>query len=507
VLEVAKFFKMNIVDKVSFMRKIVIDGSNTSGFQRTALIGTGGCIEENNVNLSSICLEEDSCKIIKQENSNGINKKIYDLSRLGIPLIELATEPDIKTPDQAKEVAEFIGMVLRSTGKVKRGLGTIRQDVNVSIKNGVRVEIKGAQQLDMIPTLIINEILRQDNLNNIYSELRKRHIVISKSNMITDLLKNTTSKILRKSLDNNGIIIGIKITNIKGFFKLNIQPDKRFGTEIAGRVKPLGVKGLFHSDELPNYGVTQKEVDLIKKELECLEDDGFIIIADEKDKAISAINEVKQFLTDLKLAKEVRQALPDGTTKFLRPMPGSARMYPETDVPSFEINSELLDSLPKIVLLTQKYKELESKYNISLSQGKEFLKEGFDLEKLSLLYSNLSPKFIVEFLINYPKDIKKRYGVECDVKKYYKEILQKINDDIISKDAGFEVLLLMSQDLSVDYEQFKAISEDKIEKIIKSVIDKNKDAPFNALMGLSMKELKGKTDGKVVNKILNKLIK
>ena len=155
----AKLLNMKIVDSIQFMRKTVIDGSNVSGFQRTALIGTDGFIEVNGkkIGVESLCLEEEAAQVVKR----GKQKDVYNISRLGIPLLEIATAPEISSPEECKEAAAHIGMLLRSTGKCKRGIGSIRQDVNISIKGGARTEIKGFQDIKNIPHVITNEIERQ----------------------------------------------------------------------------------------------------------------------------------------------------------------------------------------------------------------------------------------------------------------------------------------------------------------------------------------------------------
>ncbi|MCK4714219.1 MAG: Glu-tRNA(Gln) amidotransferase subunit GatE, partial [Candidatus Aenigmarchaeota archaeon] len=142
---VATLLKCDVPDEIHVMRKQVIDGSNTTGFQRTAIVGLDGRIEtpSGDVGVTNLNLEEDACQILGRKDKT----VTYGLNRLCIPLIEIGTTPDIRTPEHAKEVAARIGMILRSTGKVMRGLGTIRQDVNVSVRGGARVEIKGAQDL------------------------------------------------------------------------------------------------------------------------------------------------------------------------------------------------------------------------------------------------------------------------------------------------------------------------------------------------------------------------
>ncbi|MAG20002.1 Glu-tRNA(Gln) amidotransferase GatDE subunit E [archaeon] len=158
-LEISLLLNTKIVDEIQVMRKTVIDGSNTSGFQRTALIAYNGYIKtsKGRVGIESISLEEDAARKIKETKDS----VTYRLDRLGIPLIEITTAPDIKDSEHAKEVAEYIGMLLRSTDKTKRGIGTIRQDINLSISNNPRIELKGFQNLRIIPKVIEKEIKRQ----------------------------------------------------------------------------------------------------------------------------------------------------------------------------------------------------------------------------------------------------------------------------------------------------------------------------------------------------------
>lgn len=161
-LQIAKMLKCDIPEEIHIMRKTVIDGSNTAGFQRTAIIGLNGSLEtsQGNVRITNVCLEEESAGIVEKKE----NEILYRLDRLGIPLIEIGTAPDIKNPEHAKEVAEKLGMIIRSTGKSQRGIGVTREDINISIKGGERIEVKGVQNLDLIPKIIENEVLRQIDL-------------------------------------------------------------------------------------------------------------------------------------------------------------------------------------------------------------------------------------------------------------------------------------------------------------------------------------------------------
>ena len=258
VAEVSLLLNSKIIEEIQVMRKTVLDGSNTSAFQRTMLIATDGSIETNSgsVSILSVCLEEDAARLINQDE----NTKTFRLDRLGIPLIEIATGPDISNPDQAKEAAYKIGQILRATGKVKRGLGTIRQDLNVSIKEGGRVELKGVQKLDMIPVWIQREIERQVALVSIMKELNKRG---SEKDLkfefvpLTQIFVNTNSKIISNSIKKNGGVFGIKLNYFRDILGTEIQKGRRFGTELADHAKTYGLSGLFHIDELPKWHLSR----------------------------------------------------------------------------------------------------------------------------------------------------------------------------------------------------------------------------------------------------------
>lgn len=157
-IKIALLLNCEIYPVVQIMRKMVIDGSNTSGFQRTFLIGHDGYVETSfgKVGIDSVALEEDAARIIERDEK----KAVYRLDRLGIPLVEIGTAPDMGKPEQIKECALKIGEILRAC-KVKRGIGTIRQDVNVSIKGHDRVEIKGFQDPRMMIETVDKEIERQ----------------------------------------------------------------------------------------------------------------------------------------------------------------------------------------------------------------------------------------------------------------------------------------------------------------------------------------------------------
>jgi len=250
VLVIASVLESNIFSEIYPMRKTVIDGSNTTGFQRTMLVSQGGHIDVDgeNILVQSICLEEDAAKLL---NDKG-NIREYSLERLGVPLIEIALEPVEGNPKKIKKIALSLGRLLRSTKKVTRGIGSIRQDVNVSVKNGGGVvEVKGVQQLDQLEKVIEFEAKRQHGLVKIAQKINSNFVEISKINDvfdITDSFRNCESKIIQKSLKDNSIIKAIRIRNFAGMFSYSPYEGIRLGKEIGQLVKFYGIEGVFHSD-------------------------------------------------------------------------------------------------------------------------------------------------------------------------------------------------------------------------------------------------------------------
>ncbi|TEU10822.1 Glu-tRNA(Gln) amidotransferase subunit GatE, partial [Candidatus Bathyarchaeota archaeon] len=338
------------VDEVHVMRKIVVDGSNTTGFQRTCVTSLGGSVEvgDRSYGLTQICLEEDAARKIAEE---GIVSR-YRIDRLGIPLIEVTTAPDIHSPEEAEEVALAIGRILRATGKVRRGLGTIRQDVNVSIEGGALIEIKGVQELALVSKVVEYEVQRQTALLEIASELKKRGV--SESDIgkelvdASEVFRETKSRIIKNALREGGSVHALKLKGFGGLVGRELCPNRRLGTEMADYAKFWGgVKGIFHTDELPAYDISEGEVKKLKAKVGASKSDAVVIVADEAEKCSRALMAVADRAREalIGVPQDTRAADPDGTTHFTRPRPGAARMYPETDVVSIVVTPERIESL------------------------------------------------------------------------------------------------------------------------------------------------------------------
>ncbi len=377
-LKVALLLNAKIVDEIQVMRKTVVDGSNVSGFQRTALVAMNGYIDsaEGKISIPTICLEEEAAQKI-EEGKDFIR---YRLDRLGIPLIEIATGTEIKNPEHAKEVAGHIGMVLRSVEGVKRGLGTIRQDVNISIKQGARTEIKGFQELRSMPKVIESEVKRQ----------------------------------------------------------------------------------------------------------------------------LEALKQGK------KLGREVRKTEPDLTTSFLRPMPGAARLYPETDVLPVIIEKSHIEKLRKELpkLLAHKVEDFEKKYNLPKQLAKELVDDE-RFEPFIKKFKKIEPLALANILVNIPKEIKSRFDIDSSklTDTDFEEVLDYLNEGKIAKEAVIDLLIKKIKGEKIDLSHFEAVSEEGLENEVKEIIKQKPGLSVSAYMGLVMAKHRGKVDGKRVMEMVKKFIK
>ena len=344
-LLISSALNSKIFSEIHVMRKTVIDGSNTSGFQRTMLVAQGGqiMVDEKKVGVQSICLEEDAGKLIKDES----NQRFFSLDRLGVPLVEIALEPVSGDPAFVRKIALTLGRLLRVTKKVARGIGTIRQDVNVSIDGGGVVEIKGVQQLEQLEKIIEYEAKRQYGLKLISEKINSLGTYdIDESDVFTisSLLENCNSKIIKKSLENENVIKAIRVKKFSGIFGFEPFSGIRLGKEIGELVRFFGIGGVFHSDELPNYGIENEDIQKIRKYLELEQHDAFLIIAGREPTLDFAVNSIINRIRNAKNGPlaETRAATQTNETIFLRPRPGASRMYPETDIPTIKVsNNEL----------------------------------------------------------------------------------------------------------------------------------------------------------------------
>ncbi len=448
-LVVAMHLNATPLNEVHIMRKMVIDGSNTSGFQRTAIVAMNGHLDTSRgtVHIPIIAIEEESAGIV----SNSESKATYRLDRLGIPLIEISTAPDIKDGAHLSEVAEKIGLILRTSGKVARGLGTIRQDVNISTDGGARVEIKGAQDLKLLPQLVENEVNRQLEIVRILNLLRNSGVMPLKKNTrdLSSLFKNTNAPLILSGLKNGYSIIAQKFPAHKSILGIQIQPGKRYGTELSDYAKRAGVKGIIHSDEdFAKYGISEQEFISIKKALDAADSDAFIMVVAPKDQAERAIDYALERANINGVPPETRRANPDATSSYMRPLPGRARLYPETDVPPIPLTNEILGSLEKGESLDDKIERLETLLNKDMATIMLKSRNLHLFDKLIVM--GLDPIIVATTLENSVVSLR-REGIDfSDLEKSMVELFSEYKKGTFVKAAIPEVLKYMAKGARVD---------------------------------------------------------
>ena len=550
-LTVSAMLNAKPLDLMQTMRKTVVDGSNTTGFQRTTLISRDGIleVEGGDVRIDVLCLEEDSARKLDTITRQESVEVMYNLDRLGLPLIEIATAPDIKSPGHAKDTAIALGRTLRDTRRVRRGLGSIRQDLNVSIACGDRVEIKGCQDLSWIPRIIELEMARQLHFYRLANELRgemglpilpnnrddddseiEQSVAqeVSKKltlniNDVSDLFSSCESKMVTSSLDSGGVMLALVLPGLAGKIGTKVMDSQgsqmpRLGRELAGAAKLAGVKGIFHSDELPAYGITQDYVDAVRENLSLNKQDAFLLCCAPKWQAElaleSSLNRAR--MAWHRLPKEVRNVVikkgapEDGTTSPMRPLPGGARMYPETDIPNFELTEskwkEVLDNLP--MSQAERKSRLESE-EMSEDQAKQLLSKQLD-DMYFEFKANLPAKAWASILMDN----------EGQNPQFLADVLQSKEQGFVSRD-GMNALITEFSNKPYSMESMAAWAEENglkpadasdLESVVKSVVESRLEfvkergmGAMGPLMGLVMKEAKG-ADGKQVSDLLRKQI-
>lgn len=533
-LESALIFSLalnsSVMDEIHVMRKIVIDGSNTSGFQRTMLVALGGHLEVKGkrIGVQSISLEEDAAKLISDKQG----MKEYGLDRLGIPLVEIALEPVTDRPSELKEIAHALGRLLRSSKRVARGLGSIRQDVNVSVLGGSVVEVKGVQKLDQLVSVIEYESMRQYGLALVAKKLAELGVQDSdigdKVENLDQILKDSASKIVKKILaQDDSTLAGIRVKKMAGMLGFEPYPGIRLGKELGQLVKFYGIEGVFHSDELPAYGITQEEVESVKQALDIADgkhNAAFIIVGGPKGRVERATEAV---IARLKMASngvqpETRSATADGKTLFSRPRPGAARMYPETDIPTVHVSKSelqrLIDRVPRP--WDEIVEGLSKKYGMNkILTEKIFDSDYLDVfERIVQAARKISPTFIASKLTEDLISLE-RQGLDPVnlTEDKITEIFRRLDAGDIAKESVVLIFQNLMKDPSTSMEEAIrqtgsiSLDDEEISKILDKVIRDNASSveqkgmgALGMLMGRSMEALRGKADGQKINSMLRR---
>ncbi|MFX0167731.1 MAG: Glu-tRNA(Gln) amidotransferase subunit GatE [Candidatus Hodarchaeota archaeon] len=523
-LEIALLMNAEPVDEIQIMRKLVIDGSNTTGFQRSVVVAFGGTIkvDELTVPIQTIGIEEDAARKIREEG----NKTYWRIDRLGIPLIEVATAPVMKTPEQAQATALRIGQIFRVTKKVKRGLGTIRQDINVSIKDGAIIEIKGVQKLNLIKQVVKYEVQRQVELLNIRKELKEKGIqanaIKNTLHDVTSLFQQSDSKVIKAALKRKEGVFALLLPGFAGFVGRELQPNRRLGSEFADYAQFWGnVQGIFHSDELPKYGITAEDLKRLRTHLKSKPADAIILVAAIKQDATEALEAVAQRARDVLngVPEETRGPLEEGTTRYMRPRPGAARMYPETDVAPVAIDSERLNRIKNALpeLPEKKLEQFRTQFHLSAELAQIMIRSlRIDLfEVIAQKHPELAVTLAATLETLWTNLEREGLAVDDIPEEQVILLFDRLAENRFAKEAIEDLLSWLAQhptsttDDGLQELGLTTISETELKEIVERVVAKNtaiikerKERAMGPLMGLVMKEVRGRADGKLVNDLL-----
>ncbi|MFQ5969972.1 MAG: Glu-tRNA(Gln) amidotransferase subunit GatE [Nitrososphaerales archaeon] len=526
-LIIALALKSNIVDEIHVMRKIVIDGSNTSGFQRTVLVANGGTIETplKTVRVQTISLEEDAAKLISDDG----NVRTYGLDRLGTALVEVALEPITGTPEEIMHVALALGRLLRASKRVARGLGTIRQDVNISITGGGVIEVKGVQKLDQLVKVIKYEVMRQHGLILITKKLEERNLksedLDDSAVDVTSVFKNSACKVIKKVIENKGVVMAVKLKGFAGMLAYEPYEGIRLGKEFGELVRFYGLGGVFHSDELPAYGITKEELEAISKVISLRNTDAFVLVAGSQDNvedAAKAITERTRYAL-IGVPAETRAPTHESKTVYSRPRPGAARMYPETDIAPIPVTKQMLDSLKgKVPKSWDAFVgELRTKYGLNRTLAEKM----FDSDHLEVFEdiaesTHVASTFIAATLTESLVSLERR-GLDLNAltSNIIKEAFVKLDKGEVAKESIvpiFEKILkngALNTDEAIEKLGLKTISDEELNELLDKIIQEDAmiiaDKGVNALsvvMGKAMTTLRGKVDGQKVNALLKQKI-
>jgi glutamyl-tRNA(Gln) amidotransferase subunit E len=525
-LSLALLLNAHPVDEILVMRKIVVDGSNTSGFQRTALIATEGELEVGGrrISISTICLEEDAARKVREADG----MVVYRLDRLGIPLIEVATGPDITSGAEAREVAQEIGALLRATRRVRRGIGSIREDVNVSVEGGRRIEIKGVQELGKIQEYVDTEVARQNRLLAVREELTRSGATVPDRapTDVTSLLRGIATGPLAEVDRKGAFALAVGLPGFAGTLTSAHGSEERLGRELADQVRAVGLRGLIHSDELPAYGIDASATREVRRALGLSERDAFVLVVDRsRDRATSALRRVveraKAALEGV--PSETRDPLPDGHTRYSRPLPGRDRMYPETDIPPIPVTADHLGRLARELpeRPSALRSRLEREHGLAAEVVRQIVYSDDEEAFEELTRRGHSAALVVRLLL---QDLPSVAFASRDRPRFEPAIpvldamLTAVESGRFAKEGIPTVLAALATgapdvESALERAGLSGFTAENLEALVERVVRANSamvrergEEAFSPLMGDVMREVRGRRDGKEVAEVLRRSI-
>jgi glutamyl-tRNA(Gln) amidotransferase subunit E len=523
-LLVATMLGSNLVDEVHVMRKIVIDGSNTGGFQRTAVVGLGGSfvVGETKVGVQSVTVEEDAARIMGESEGS----RRFGLDRLGVALVEIALDPVRGDPEFVSRVALHLGRVLRSTGRVARGLGTIRQDLNVSLMGGKVVEVKGVQKLNLLPRVVEYERRRQTMLIRVAEKLGQKGLkrLECRAKDVSPVLEGASSNLVKKLLAGKGKVVCIAATGLGGLLGWEPEQGVRFGKELAEVARANSLGGVIHSDEFERQGITQPEGAALAKEMGAGPNDALVLVggpADLVDRVVPLLMSRMEEATK-GVPAETRAATEAGETRFMRPRPGSQRMYPETDIQDIPLNRGLRTRILKEVPQdwTIQVGRLQKNYSLSRDLALKVYDSDSSEEFEALVPRlHLEPSLVAAVLVDLPPRLARDGVPEAGfTPAALAGVLKAVDAGMAAKEAVPDILRLVGEKGVSVGEAIRslglgALDESQITAVIQALISRESrlvaergESAFSQLMGEAMKELRGKADGATVARLLRRAL-
>jgi glutamyl-tRNA(Gln) amidotransferase subunit E len=520
-IEIGHLMNATVVDEIHIARKQYLDGSIPTGFQRTAIVTVGGWLpyKDRKIGIIQMSIEEDSCR----EESDIGHRRVYIADRLGMPLVETVTEPHMITPQEVADVCQIIRKVCRSTGKVRTGIGAAREDVNVSVHGGTRIEIKGVPKIKEIPLLTYNEAMRQWNLLRLRDELHKRGIrantLKSKIDDVTRFLRKTKYQPIYDAIKEGQVVKCVTLKDCKGIFRWQTQTDTFFSKEVSDRVRVIACltnqPNLIHSD-YPGETISSSDGQKVRKATGATEDDLLVLVWGDNQDTETAVKEIIIRVREATIGvpSETRQALRDGTNGFERILPGPDRMYPDTDLPPLRVSDErsdkLRDEAPVQYWINEKWygelgvpADLISELSIS-TKSKLFEKAVKELK--------IDPVLASVALIQFPKRLKRmKLNTDSLTSEVLEKILIAMKDRKIVKEGVFPALeqTCVNGGFSDDVLLTPATDAELEEAARLAVKEINTTALYDEankpglIMANIMNMLRGRINGETVKKYLN----
>jgi glutamyl-tRNA(Gln) amidotransferase subunit E len=527
-LEVTLLLNCNLVGELHIARKQYLDGSIPAGFQRTTILGTDGWVpyKDRRIGIRQLGLEEDACR----EVSDRGHRRVYRTDRLSIPLIETVTYPDMRAPWEVAEVAELLRELARATGKVRTGIGRARQDVNVSVDGGTRVEIKGVHRIPYIPRLTHFEALRQANLLELRSEFHKRGVtketLRSNSVEVTEVLKNTAFSPIRGALEREWRVMAVGLAEFRGLLSFPLQPHRDFASEISDRVRVIAcldeLPNIVHS-EMMDSPLTATEWKKVSSALKAKKDDAIVLVWGDRKDSETAVGEIIIRAREAAngIPNETRQAFPSGVNGFERILPGPDRMYPDTDMPPVPLSEERIGRAKGRLPLAPW--ERRAHYR-KLGLPPEII-EDLVTDKRAPLFQRaletlpLQPTLAAVILSQTLKSLERKGFPEGRLSdEALLDLLRRFTDGDFAREGFPDILKLMSIEgwrpgETIAKLGLVKLSDEDVREIVQIVgrLERSLDPQdpgkkWRYLMGVLMAELRGRTPGKKVASFLREVL-